>query len=182
MFFFAFMAHRVTQRPPQITSGRRPRATGPALCGFFLALGALSGCGDEPPKNCDPRCDQNTLVSCDESGEVIQTPCGLDRCAIDSPVPQCVPADALPCDPAQAGVLSCINGRPLECDPDALYQWLGECPTGELCAPEQLSCLPVEEIHCLKSTWVPLCINDTTYLCEAGRNRVIAQPQRCPTR
>lgn len=119
-------------------------------------------------------------MTCDVDGDPIETPCDGARCAADSPVPQCVPVDALPCDADQIGVLACLNGRALSCDGEALYQLVQACPEGELCDSEPLGCRPVGDIGCLVGTWLDLCLDDVEYTCEAGRNRVLATPKRCP--
>ena len=143
----------------------------------------LAGCDQTEEQSCGPRCEKNSLVTCDVDGDAIYTPCGDARCAEDSPVPQCVPADALPCDQDQTGILGCTNGRTLVCDPDALYQFVTACPEGELCRSDdgiEPACVPVDRIECLTGIWVPLCIDDTEYTCVGGENHVVATAARCP--
>lgn len=116
-------------------------------------------------------------------GDAIYTPCGEARCAEDSPVPQCVPADALPCDLDQTGIIECSNGLALMCDAEALYQLVAACPEGELCrggADTEPACVPVDRIECLVGIWVPLCIDDVEYTCMGGENKVLATARRCP--
>jgi hypothetical protein len=176
------MARKVANPARQVTPPRLPRAPF-----FALALWSgltLAGCEKPEDLGCGPRCEQNSLVTCDVDGDAIYTPCGEARCAADSPVPQCVPADALPCDSSQAGVLECLNGRALMCNPDSLYQVVQACPEGELCQEGDdntpPACIPVDQIECLPGIWVPLCIEDTEYTCKSGDNRVITASKRCP--
>jgi|JI10StandDraft_1071094.scaffolds.fasta_scaffold53956_2 hypothetical protein len=126
----------------------------------------------------EPTCAQNTLVTCGDAG-VVETPCGEARCAFDAPVPQCVPATALPCDPG-APAQRCENGRIVDCHPEAGYFLARACGPGLFCAGEDTPrCLAVSEVRCNPDFWSPLCVAGERFECDApGSLRAV--PADCP--
>lgn len=60
---------------------------------------------------CDGGCEGNAVRSCGEDGGLVLTPCEEGgRCASDSPSPQCVPVNALPCEPDGDAGPACSDG------------------------------------------------------------------------
>lgn len=124
-----------------------------------------------------PTCVQNTLVTCGDGG-VVEQPCGEARCAFDAPVPRCVPATALPCDPG-AAPLRCENGRLVDCDPEAGYFLPRACDRGQFCAGDDPPrCLEAEQVRCRPDFWAPLCVAGERFEC-AARGVLEAVPDTC---
>ena len=147
--------------------------------GILAAVGAgFTGCGagEPPPVSCEldaPECRRNALAHCDDAGVVVETPCDPGRCAVDAPVAQCVPANALPCDPA-TDVASCENGLIVECAPDVAYRLARDCGEGMLCLSKEgmAACAVLDGRPCSPSTFQPLCVGERRIECERTRGRL----------
>ena len=139
------------------------------------------GCGPIPPEpdaGCgNPGCRQNTLVACGPDGGLLESPCGAARCAYDAPVPQCVPAFALPCTPGDAPD-DCLDGRLLTCPPEVGYRLTVACPPDRLCVDD--SCREIARIICNPDSWAELCLEGVLYDCHPRERHVRATPdERC---
>jgi hypothetical protein len=132
-----------------------------------ITLCAACEVGDPDP-GCDPRCERNDLMTCDAEGAAVRTPCGDQRCAADSPVPQCVPAAALPCEPGADTPPACENGRVLVCDAEAAYLLASPCEPGAVCAGETATCREAAAIPC-GADWNPVCVAGERFICVGGR-------------
>ena len=119
------------------------------------------------------------LAACDDAGTVLETPCDPGRCAFDAPVPLCVPAGALPCDPLNTPP-TCENGLLLECPPEAAYRLAVDCGAGQLCASVNGTsrCEPVEGQACTPATFQPLCVGGRRIECTRPGGRLI-EAGRC---
>ena len=74
--------------------------------------------------SCDGGCEGNSIRSCGDGGSVALTEClEGQRCASDSPTPQCVSINALPCEPDGGGPPPCKGdaGSTEYCDESARY-------------------------------------------------------------
>lgn len=152
---------------------------------MLAALGSGStGCGqgDPEPVTCPlelAECRRNVLAACDDAGVVVETPCDPGRCAVDAPVPRCVPANALPCDPATA-VPTCENGLLVEC-PEAAAYWLSrDCGETSICDDRRggAACVALADQSCQSSTWQALCVAGRRVECDANRGRLV-EAGRC---
>ena len=132
----------------------------------------------EQPDRCIPRCEQNDLLTCDEARATVRVACGAERCAADAPIPRCVPASALPCDPEQPPPAACENGRKLECDLDSGYLLTTNCPPGAVCVAPSALCLEAESISCDES-WNPICVNGQRFSCDPATEQVVSTPSTC---
>ncbi len=145
----------------------------------MLAIAFTPGCeGEAEVDPCAVRCEQNALVTCDTEGVVIKTECGDQRCASDSPVAQCVPALALPCDPDDPPASRCENGRVVQCAPTAGYILAQACPAGAICAEDSTACRPAADVGCDRRVWSVLCINGERFECN-GRGEVVVSAASC---
>ena len=134
----------------------------------FTACGKGDAAVDCPLES--PECHRNTLATCDDAGVVVELACAPGRCAFDAPVPLCVPAGALPCDPLLTPP-TCENGQLLECPADSAYRLARDCGAGQICSAVQGTsrCEPLEAQPCSPATFQPLCV--------AGRRIECMQPE-----
>jgi hypothetical protein len=139
---------------------------------------AFTGCGrGSPPAGAcpvdGPTCDGNVLVSCGDAG-LVETPCAPGRCAFDAPVPQCVPATALPCTPDEAST-TCENGLLVTCDPESAYRLAKDCGAGSICTTKNgvVACRAVADEFCRTSAWQPLCVAGRRIECDASTRRLV---------
>ena len=101
-------------------------------------------------------------VACDEG----------DRCAQDAPVPACVPADALPCEPSD-DIVRCQNGLKVVCDADSGYLTSEPCEPGYICTGDEFpECQQMLGINCSVNQWVPLCVNRERVICNPDNRRL----------
>jgi hypothetical protein len=151
--------------------------TGSALA--FTACGRGEADGAACPLE-GPTCDGNTLRVCGDAG-VSETTCDPGRCAFDAPVPQCVPATALPCDPA-AEAPTCENGLLVSCRAETAYRLAEDCGAGALCTTKvgEAACRAVDETFCRPSAWQPLCVGGRRIECDPSRGRLL-EAGRCTT-
>ncbi|MCK6569664.1 hypothetical protein L6V77_00975 [Myxococcota bacterium] len=141
------------------------------------SLPAFTGCGQGAavagacPVD-GPTCEGNVLLTCGDAG-VVETPCEPGRCAFDAPVPQCVPAAALPCEPSQENP-TCENGLLVTCEPEAAYRLAVDCGEGAICTTKTgtAACRPIDEEFCRPGSWQPLCVSGRRIECDAARRRL----------
>jgi hypothetical protein len=132
----------------------------------------------EEDLGCGPRCEQNTLITCDENNEDLRTPCDDQRCASDAPVPQCVPAEALPCDPEAPPEPACENGRRLACGAESAYLLATPCDPGSVCTGASATCLEASAITC-SANWNAVCIANERFVCDLRSNTVTTERASC---
>jgi hypothetical protein len=125
-----------------------------------------------------PVCRRNTLLSCDDAGATVETPCGEQRCAADAPRPLCVPAGALPCstgDPPR-----CDNGLLQTCDPQTGYPAGSDCGAGQICVEHDArgACAAVGDVPCDPEGDVPLCVAGRRVQCDP-RTRHLREAGPC---
>ena len=141
-------------------------------------LFTAGGCGPAKDKApCDleaPTCKKNVLTACGPDGGVAQTDCAPGRCAIDAPVPQCVPSGALPCD-VEGDVPTCENGRLIQCVAEAGYRLPVDCGACEICSVVRVpaACVAVETEPCAPRSFQALCVGDRRIECDPKTNRLV---------
>lgn len=159
------------------------RAVTPALLLLvnLFACGRAKDAGEGQEGPCGeggPSCRRNTLVTCGDAGPV-EIPCDPGRCAFDAPVPQCVPAGALPCDPAAAEP-ACENGLLVSCTPETAYTLASDCGEGQICSARipPAKCVEVSAEPCVPTTFQPICAGGRRVECES-RGRHLVETGRC---